>query len=86
MECSHPSQFTSLTPCGGLGAQVVLSHTPYRALAQETPLGQQPVVVSGRKDTPAVARHYGFQKVVTTAELRRAYPHATPFAEPAGTR
>jgi hypothetical protein len=45
------------------------------------------VLVVGRRDTPAVAASYGFEKALTTTDLAAAYPDALPFgaaAPPAG--
>ncbi|GBF99769.1 hypothetical protein Rsub_12397 [Raphidocelis subcapitata] len=64
---------------------VVLSHTPFRALVPR--LRTRPVLVVGRRDTPAVAASYGFQKVLTTHDLAAAHPDALPFgaaAPPSG--
>ena len=57
--------------------QVILSHTPLRALAPR--LGRDPVVVSGRKDSVEVALSYGFTKVLSTHHLAAALPDALPF-------
>jgi hypothetical protein len=62
---------------------VVLSHTPFRRLARETPLGALPVLVSGRGQTAQVAAEYGFKHMVTTEQLLRAIPEALPFASAA---
>ena len=56
--------------------QVVLSHTPFRELARD--LAERPVLVAGRKQTPAVARHYGYEHAISTCELAEAFPHAVP--------
>jgi hypothetical protein len=58
-------------------AQVILSHTPFRALAPR--LGCHPVLVSGRRDVVDVAAAYGFTKVLTTYHLAAAYRDALPF-------
>ena len=58
--------------------KVVLSHTPFRPLAER--LGSRPVLVSGRNETPAVAAAYGYQDMVTSLQLGSAYPHAVPFS------
>lgn len=39
------------------GVQVVLAHTPFRRLAQSTPLRDQPVLVAGLGSPADVARH-----------------------------
>lgn len=57
--------------------QVVLSHTPFRELAQK--FGESPVLIAGRGATPQVAASYGFRKAVTTSQLEQQYPHALPF-------
>jgi hypothetical protein len=60
-----------------LGSQVVLSHTPMRALAAR--LAGQCVLVSGRHDVINVAASYGFRKLLSTAQLAAALPGALPF-------
>ena len=56
----------------------MLSHTPFRDLATE--LSQRRVVVAGRKQSAAVAKHYGYHDMVTTCELAEAFPHSVPFS------
>ena len=56
---------------------MVLSHTPFRALAAK--LGNMPVLVAGAGEVPQVAAAYGFKHVVTTTDLARALPSAVPF-------
>jgi hypothetical protein len=63
------------------GDQVVLSHTPLRALAPR--FQGRPVLVCGRKESPAVAIAYGFDKVLTTYDLADALPGALPFGRAA---
>ena len=58
-----------------LPLQVVLSHTPYRELAND--LGDKPVVISGR-GASEVAAAYGFKRAVTTSQLSARYPKAVP--------
>lgn len=58
--------------------QIILSHTPMRDLVPS--LGDRPVLVSGRGETLAVARSYGFTAALHTRELGRAMPAATPFS------
>jgi ribonucleotide monophosphatase NagD (HAD superfamily) len=59
-------------------AQVILSHTPMRALAAQ--YAHRPVLVSGRHDVLRVARAYGFSQALSTRQLGAAYPTATPFS------
>ncbi|KAK9813601.1 hypothetical protein WJX73_010022 [Symbiochloris irregularis] len=59
-------------------SQVVLSHTPFRQLAEQ--YSQRPVLVAGRKQTADVALNYGFESAVTTCELAAAFPHSVPFS------
>ncbi|KAF8072704.1 Retrovirus-related Pol polyprotein from transposon TNT 1-94 [Scenedesmus sp. PABB004] len=78
-EADKAAQLSSLLGVPVSEGQVVLSHTPMRALAGR--LGQAPVLVVGRGDCARVARGYGFTKVLTTAELAAALPPgALPFA------
>ncbi|GMH41606.1 hypothetical protein BSKO_09516 [Bryopsis sp. KO-2023] len=58
--------------------QVVLAHTPMRDLVPR--LADSPVLLSGRGTVKSVASEYGFKKTVTTEELGRAMPTATPFS------
>lgn len=60
-------------------SQVILSHTPMRQLVPE--LGSQPVLVAGRGDVLNVAKQYGFSRVLSTYQLGRAMPTATPFTK-----
>lgn len=60
--------------------QVVLAHTPFRRLAQHTPLRDKPVLVAGVGSPAEVARHYGFRQVLTLPQLHAAQPHSAPFA------
>lgn len=62
--------------------QVVLSHTPFRLLADT--LGNVPVMVSGRGHVVDVARRYGFKKTVTSKHIARLLPTSVPFAHDAG--
>ena len=38
------------------------------------------MLVAGRKQTPDVARQYGFRNMTTTCELADAFPHSVPFS------
>eukprot|EP00803_Ostreobium_quekettii_P010448 evm.model.scf_1116.2 EVM.evm.TU.scf_1116.2 scf_1116:15222-17869(-) len=60
-------------------SQVVLSHTPMRKLAMQD-LGCRPVLVCGRGNSEKVAKEYGFKVTITTEQLARALPSATPFS------
>lgn len=59
--------------------QVVLSHTPMRALC--APLAQQRVLVLGCRDSLAVARHYGLQRAVSAMDMLRDTPALYPFID-----
>lgn len=59
-------------------SQVILSHTPFRTLVPT--LGQQPVLAVGRRDYVAVAKAYGFEKVLTTYHLAAAFRDSLPFS------
>lgn len=58
-------------------AQVVLAHTPFRALAPS--FAAAPVLAVGGKDTLAVARGYGFN-AISPAAVAAAFPDAVPLA------
>jgi HAD superfamily hydrolase (TIGR01456 family) len=61
--------------------QVLLSHTPFRALAPR--FADLPVLVAGRGRVAEVAAAYGFRRAATTAQLAAAAPRAVPFRAPA---
>ena len=75
---SSRSQTSCLSDAAPGAGQVVLSHTPFRQLADQ--YGQRPVLVAGRKQTAEVALTYGFESAVTTCELAAAFPHSVPFS------
>lgn len=47
-------------------------------------LKDAPVLISGRGDVLNVARSYGFQRVLSTAQLGAVYPSAIPFTSYSG--
>lgn len=59
------------------GDQIVLSHTPFRPLAEE--YSNKPVLVVGRGDVMEISKSYGFRATVTTSQLAKALPLAVPF-------
>ena len=60
-------------------AQVVLSHTPMRALC--APLAARRVLILGCRDVEAVAASYGLRRAVTARQLLHDEPARYPFLD-----
>jgi len=60
-------------------AQVVLSHTPMRALC--APLAARRVLILGCRDVEAVAASYGLRRAVTARQLLHDEPARYPFID-----
>lgn len=58
-------------------SQVMLSHTPMKALVPE--YKDKQVLALGSKDYVSVCRSYGFQNVVTVEDVLHAHPELYPF-------
>lgn len=56
--------------------QVVLSHTPFKHLL---PSLEGPVMVAGMGNVAEVARHYGFNQILTPLDVAWAAPSIVPF-------
>lgn len=87
LEADRAAQLATLLDAPSISEdQVILSHTPMRALAER--YGDAPVLVVGGGSTPAVAAAYGFKRAFTPWQVHAAFPHAVPPAPappPAGT-
>lgn len=71
------TDFFSHLPVPILESQVLLSHTPFKALVSE--YQDKVVMVLGAKDTVQAAKSYGYRKVVTVDEYIHWYPDLFPF-------
>jgi len=56
------------------------SHTPYRTLVSE--FKDRLILTAGSKRSKAIAEHYGFKKVVSTANIHALYPNIFPDRKP----